>query len=97
MAVTRDTPIRRGTPAPGPIAPTAHDPPPRRAYHRCPSAGALMTPATMLPASSTASRVPNRGTPRMKLWVPSIGSMYQRMPALARSVPYSSPTIPWSG
>ena len=29
------------------------------------------------------SRVPNSGTPRMKLWVPSMGSMYQRVRAVA--------------
>ena len=72
-------------------------PPPRRAYQRWPSAGALMTPATSSPSSSTASRVPNRGTPRMKLCVPSIGSMYQRTVRRPASVPYSSPTSPWSG
>jgi hypothetical protein len=33
----------------------------------------------------------------MKLWVPSIGSMYQRVRASPASVPYSSPTRPWSG
>ncbi len=37
------------------------------------------------------------GTPRMKLWVPSIGSMYQRTDASAPSVPNSSPMMPWSG
>ena len=31
-----------------------------------------------LAVSLDASSVPNSGTPRMKLWVPSIGSMYQR-------------------
>ena len=31
------------------------------------------------------------------MWVPSIGSMYQRTDASPASVPYSSPTRPWSG
>ena len=56
-----------------------------------------MTDAWSSPSRSTASRVPNKGTPRMKLWVPSIGSMYQRTDASPASVPYSSPTRPWSG
>ena len=33
----------------------------------------------------------------MKLWVPSIGSMYQRVVERPASSPYSSPTSPWSG
>ena len=56
-----------------------------------------MTAAWSSPSRSTASNVPNSGTPRMKLWVPSIGSMYQRVAASPASVPYSSPTRPWSG
>ena len=56
-----------------------------------------MTDACISPSRSTASSVPNSGTPRMKLWVPSIGSMYQRTDASPASVPYSSPTSPWSG
>ena len=40
-----------------------------------------MTAAWSSPSRSTASSVPNSGTPRMKLWVPSIGSMYQRTDA----------------
>ena len=33
----------------------------------------------------------------MKLWVPSMGSMYQRARPAPSSRPYSSPTSPWSG
>ena len=44
-APTRETPTRRRSPAAGPTDPTAHVPPPRRAYQRSPIAGALMTPA----------------------------------------------------
>ena len=43
-----------------------------------------MTPTCRIPSRSTASSVPKSGTPRTKLWVPSIGSMYQRTEASAR-------------
>ena len=72
-------------------------PVPRAAYQRSPIAGADMAPTCSSPSTSTAMSVPNSGTPRMKLWVPSIGSMYQRMPATASWSPYSSPTRPCSG
>ena len=93
-SVTSETRIGRGAES---SALRAHAPPPRRDHHRSWSAGADMTAAWSSPSRSTASSVPNSGTPRMKLWVPSIGSMYQRVAAVPASVPYSSPTRPWSG
>ena len=56
-----------------------------------------MTAASSSPSRSTASSVAKMGTPRTKLLVPSIGSMYQRIEASPSSVPYSSPTRPWAG
>ncbi len=56
--------------------------------------GDEMIPTWISPATSTASREPKIGTPRMKLCVPSIGSMYQRVLAAPSSSPYSSPTKP---
>ena len=72
----------------------AHAPPARHAHQRSSSAGADRTAAWSSPSRSTASSVPNSGMPRMKLWVPSIGSMYQRIDASAASLPYSSPMRP---
>ena len=43
-------------------------------------AGAEMTPTWSSPSCSMPISVPNSGTPRMKLWVPSMGSRYQRVP-----------------
>ena len=63
--------------------PCAHAPPPRAANQRSRSAGADMMPTWRMPSRSTASSVPKSGTPRTKLCVPSIGSMYQRTSALA--------------
>ena len=50
---TFETAIRRGSPEPpdGPRS-TAHAPPPRRAYQRLPSAGALTTPTCSSPSRS---------------------------------------------
>ena len=43
----------------------AQAPPPRCAHQRSSKAGADMTAAWSSPSRSTASRVPNSGTPRM--------------------------------
>ena len=91
-AATRETWIRRS-----PSRPRFQAPPPRYAYQRSRIAGAEITPTCSSPSCSMPSSVPNSGTPRMKLWVPSMGSMYQRVRAAPSSVPYSSPTRPWSG
>ena len=47
---------------------------------------ARSTPTWSSPSRSTPRSVPKSGTPRMKLWVPSIGSMYQRTAAPPASV-----------
>ena len=73
------TPRHAGSAAAPRPGSAAHAPPPRQAHQRSSSAGARHdADAWSSPSRSTASRVPNSGTPRMKLWVPSIGSMYQR-------------------
>ena len=56
-----------------------------------------MTAACSSPSRSAARSVPNSGTPRMKLWVPSIGSRYQRTSDPPAALPYSSPTTPCVG
>src|SRR5487761_2748286 len=80
-----------------PSSPRLHAPSPRAANQRSRIAGAEITPTCSSPSASTASSVPKSGTPRMKLWVPSIGSMYQRIRAPPASSPYSSPTRPCVG
>ena len=94
MVVMPDTWMRAGGLAAG-CAPRPRRP--ASAHQRSSSAGADRTAAWSSPSRSTASSVPNKGMPRMKLWVPSIGSMYQRIDASAASLPYSSPMRPWSG
>ncbi len=90
----RDVRIRRSSPCAVPAEPDAQAPPPRQANQRSRRAGALMTPTCISPSRSTPSKVPKSGTPRMKLWVPSMGSMYQRTDAPPSMVPSSSPTRP---
>src|SRR3989304_4606931 len=75
---------------PYPSGAPARAPPRRRASQRPRSAGALMTPTCISPSRSTPSSVPKRGTPRMKLWVPSMGATYQRTAA----PPASPPRVP---
>src|SRR5664280_2718686 len=67
-----------------------HAPEPLAAHHRRFSAGAATRPRTGCPSSTRAIRVAQTGTPRMKLWVPSIGSMTQRRgpwPVVSNSSP----------
>ena len=94
MSATDETRIRRGDPLSAGPVPADHAPPPRRANHRSPNAGAESTPTCSSPSRSQARRVPKSGIPRMKLWVPSIGSTYQRTDASAWNASSSSPTMP---
>ena len=96
----RATRGRAAAPASSPAAAT-HAPPPRLAYQRSPSAGALDDAGLEL-AVALDARAASRtaGTPRMKLWVPSIGSMYQRVAAgagLGRRTPRRRGRGPGSG
>ena len=79
----------------------------RASFHQHPSPGAAATssptggkyaaPASTVSSSATAISVPHSGTPRTKLFVPSIGSMIQRRRASGRSTPNSSPSTPSPG
>ena len=59
--------------------------------------GWFIMPNTGSPERSRAISVPQAGMPEMKDLVPSIGSSTQTYSASARSPPYSSPMMPWSG
>ena len=77
----RRAPSTRSTPDPPPlaVAAAAHAPAAAPAYQRSRIAGADITPTCISPSRLDARAASRRaGTPRMKLWVPSIGSMYQR-------------------
>src|SRR5262245_55589268 len=54
-------------------------------------------PYTGSPPRSSAISVPHTGRPQIKDFVPSIGSSAQTYSASVRSLPYSSPMMPWSG
>src|SRR5674476_1347933 len=67
-----------------------HAPEPLAAHQRRLSAGAATRPRTGWPSSTRAISVAQTGTPRMKLWVQSIGSMTQRRgpwPVVSNSSP----------
>ena len=56
-----------------------------------------MTPITGSPSRHSAISAPNSGRPVTKDFVPSMGSRTQTWLASGRSLPHSSPMIPWSG
>ena len=60
-------------------------------------AGIWATPAIGSPLYSRPTSVAQIGTPRMKLRVPSMGSMIQRKPELPGVAPDSSPRKPSCG
>ena len=65
-------------------------PDPVAAHQRRPRAGAATRPRTGWPSSTSEISVAQAGTPRTKLWVPSIGSITQRRgpwPVVSNSSP----------
>ena len=78
-------------------APFHQQPSPGAATIVSPSAGKAAAPAVTSSPSTIATNVAQSGTPRMKLLVPSIGSMIQRRCASGRTVPSSSPRMPSAG
>ena len=67
-----------------------HAPEPLAAHQRRPSAGAATSPSTGISSSTNEISVAQAGTPRTKLWVPSMGSITQRRgpwPVVSNSSP----------
>src|SRR5689334_11602403 len=85
-SATPDTEIGRVVPEKEVKAPW-----PVPAHQRRARAGALTTPTSGTPSTSSAISVAHTGTPRTKFLVPSIGSTTQCRPAKAVAPPNSSP------